>query len=220
MGTYVYCVVPANHVPPPGLAGLDQAAVTLCQIAGLGLWTSSRATAPQPSAEAARTHNDVVQAAITPEITPVPIRFGQWLDREVELAERFGPRADQFKDMIARFAGALEFGLRILDPSHLPEPDPVPATSGTAYLAAIQERLKAQAPAKTLQAQVSAALARHVRAERIDPEQAPGLLSLSHLVANVQTEAYQEAVRDLRAALPELRFLASGPWPPYSFARE
>ena len=43
------------------------------------------------------------------------------------------------------------------------------------------------------------------------------MLAASHLVERARIEQYQEELAEARKNRPELHFLVSGPWPPYSF---
>ena len=44
------------------------------------------------------------------------------------------------------------------------------------------------------------------------------VLSAAHLVERSKIGLYREKVAKLREERPELHFLMSGPWPPYTFA--
>ena len=44
------------------------------------------------------------------------------------------------------------------------------------------------------------------------------LLSAAHLVERECVADYRRRLKAARAVRPELKFLTSGPWPPYSFA--
>ena len=58
-----------------------------------------------------------------------------------------------------------------------------------------------------------------LREERMeDPKTPHGIVTLSHLVARPHFDEYRERVQHLRVEFPELRFLLTGPWVPYSFA--
>ncbi len=53
-------------------------------------------------------------------------------------------------------------------------------------------------------------------------EQANGgrlMLSAAYLVEVERSQGFKEAFESIRASYPELRFLLSGPWSPYSFIR-
>ena len=58
-----------------------------------------------------------------------------------------------------------------------------------------------------------------LREERMaNPTTPHGIVTLSHLVARNDFDEYRERVQQLRDKFPELRFLLTGPWVPYSFA--
>lgn len=221
MGFYIYCVVPANYAPG-SLTGIDQAPVQLVSCAGLGLWISEFDSVPEPAVPRIKQHNRVVEAAISEQVTPVPVRFGQWAADRAALEQSFAPRAENFTRLLALFAGALEFGLRILDPAASTAQDvhgTGPARSGREYLAALRERLRPADVDAQLHERVQASVKDLVRLERCERQGTPyPMVSYAHLVARRDFERYRLQVRQLREATPGMRFLLSGPWPPYSFA--
>jgi hypothetical protein len=97
------------------------------------------------------------------------------------------------------------------------------AGRGTAYLAAKRrallgdERLRSEAEA--LAARLRDFLSEVVResSERLSPAEAL-VLRAAYLVERVRVAEYQSRLREFGAAQSDLRLLASGPWPPYSFA--
>ena len=189
------------------------------------MWVS-RGPRPEPGVEAIRIHNAVVEAAVTQEVTPVPLRFGQWLDDESALHDAIAEKATSYRERLAQFAGCLEFGLRLIDPA---EPDPIlaehrpPPTSGLEYMRALQEgsRLadKKRGEVEKVHARIRELLRDVVREEMVEEARtAHAVLTLSHLVARPKFDEYRALGRSIREMFPELRMLLSGPWPPYSFA--
>ena len=225
MGVYAYCVVRAGHRPDPELKGVNEAAVDLIEVAAVGVWVS-RMGRPGGSVEHIKAHNAVVEAAVTTEVTPVPLRFGQWLDEEAELIAGVAEQAASYETKLQAFAGCLEFGIRVIDPA-LPEGardvQSAKAASGTAYMQALREsarqaderRTAAERVRRTIQDKVSGL----VRTEQEEASRTPhAVVTVSHLVPRENFDEYRERVRQLRETFPELRLLLSGPWPPYSFA--
>lgn len=225
MGVYAYCVVPAAHRPPAALTGIGGEAVGSSVLENLGIWLSA-IERPHPTVEAVRAHNRVVEAAVTEAITPVPLRFGQWLPDEAALRESMTGKAAVYRELLRQFAGCQEFGLRLIEPDveqKARDVHPPPATSGLAYMQALREssRLAEQQRQRgeAVRSRISAQLRGLVRAERVEEEQTPhAVVTLSHLVAREDFDEYRERARDLRRLFPEMRLLVSGPWPPYSFA--
>lgn len=224
MGLHLYCVTPAAHLPDD-VVGLDDAPIRAVIVADLAVWVSDAAAPARASMETARRHHEVVEAAMR-EVTPVPLRFGQWIADEAGVRERAAGRAPEWTALLAELAGAAEYGVRIIDP-RLPETvqdvRPQQVKSGRSYLEAIAGREAALArradEGRRIAAQVEHAVRAHVLRSRIDaPATARGLASVAFLVRRSGEEAYQAALTAAIEAHAPMRFLTSGPWPPYSFA--
>lgn len=225
MGLYAYCVVPAAHRPPSGLVGITGAPVELLQLTALGVWISPMER-PQVSVEAVQAHNRVVEVAITEQVTPVPLRFGQWLGDAPGLIAAISEQSAQYGDRLRRFAGCLEFGLRVIDPTAVEEAQEVRSstvTSGRAYMQALRESSKLSDQKKefadSVGARVRELMQDVVREERVEAASTRhAVLTLAHLVSRDRFDEYRERARQIRSIFPALRLLLSGPWPPYSFA--
>ncbi len=212
-------------MPPPGLTGLQGSPVTVLSAGAIDVWVSHM-DKPQPGVALLQEHNAVVEAAVTEQVTPVPLRFGQWLEDEAALRSALEAKADLYREKLHEFAGCLEFGLRFLDPARNAEArdvHPSAATSGTAYMQALAAGREAEQQQRALAGQVhervQQVLGHLVRAGQEEDLKTPqAVLTLSHLVARVHFDEYRARARDLRAEFPALRLLVSGPWPPYSFA--
>ena len=227
MGLYVYCIVPAGCPPSGDLVGVDDAPVLARAVGEVGVWVSELGGRPEPSIERIRAHNRVVEAAVTESVTPVPVRFGQWLESETALAAHVSERAGGYAAALRRFAGTLEFGIRVLDPNQqsariLPHQRSI---TGRQYMAALREQYRARESAAPelveLRSRIHALFAPIVRAEQFEAaETTHGKAAVVHLVEYANFDAYRTAVPKLRAEFANLRFLLSGPWPPYSFAAD
>ena len=225
MGVYVYCVVPPACEPPSRCIGLAGVPVTTHRHDALGSWVSLLESRPEPTIQHIQAHNAVVLQAVSDRITPVPVRFGQWLDSAQRLDQHLGEKRDHYALLLELFAGTLEFGLRVLEPNR-PVAPPGPAErpqSGRAHLTALRDQLRMhdlESPQiAAVRGRIHDTFAGIARAERFEPLRTPhGILSAAHLVPRASFNGYRERVAGLRDEYPELRFLLSGPWPPYSFA--
>ena len=224
MGLYLYCLVSAAARPPAALVGLDDAPVEARAVAGLGCWVSPCAVRPEASLERVRRHNAVVEAALAGGTTPLPLRFGQWLESEEVLEGRLLEGRTAYLQALQRLEGTVEFGVRVLDPAR--EQPELPAAqggvSGTAYMAALAARVQAEravgARGLEIAARLRAVLGPNLKQERIEAlPSRHGLVSMAHLVEHRAQQEYRAAVETVRRQRPELRFLVTGPWPPYSF---
>jgi hypothetical protein len=226
MGLHLYCIAPAAHIPEstngPSVTGIGGAPVEAVVAGSLSLWVSAHESPPAASLDAIREHHNVVTAAMTPVVTPVPVRFGQYFADAAAARESIGTSHEKWLALLVRFAGTVELGLRVFDPARAPEAETTPAGSGSEYMARLQRRQRGPAEAVSVTTvALHDALAGIVLEERVSPlRTAHGVVSVAHLLHAAQLEAYHAAVERVRAQLPHLRLLSSGPWPPYSFVAE
>jgi hypothetical protein len=218
MGIYAYCLGTGDHPEPPVLVGVGGVPVRLDRSAGFGIWVSDLQRAPTPSLEAIRAHNAVVEVA-TETMTPLPFRFGQWFESRDAFVRSIEERRERLDRSLDHVAGALEFGVRVLDPQHQTEPPD--RTSGTAYMEALATRARQDESDRARGREVATALRARlgplVRDERVRLVGAATLASIAHLVARHDTGEYGRSIRSYPSEWPELRFLFTGPWPPYGF---
>ncbi|MGH7445048.1 MAG: GvpL/GvpF family gas vesicle protein, partial [Longimicrobiales bacterium] len=205
------------------MRGVDDQPVVTVVVGRIAVWVSSAPTPPRASLEAVRRHHAVVEAAMR-AVTPVPLRFGQWLDTEAAVRERAALRASDWSLQLKELAGTAEYGVHVVDP-RLPEAarDVRPASggSGRGYLEALAaggtERARRTEEGTRVAGQVESAIRSHVLRSRIDPlETAHGLVSIVFLVRRADADQYQAGLTRAVETHSDLRFLTSGPWPPYS----
>jgi hypothetical protein len=225
---HLYCIVPAGHGVATG-AGIDGADVQQVTAGALACFVSSHDERPVASRDSIAVHNAVIAAAMDREATPVPLRFGQWLPDESAVAAELARGADTWARLLEEFAGSAEYGVRI-DPVAPGRQAPTDAVremhtetrSGTRYMAALARTHAAaadrRAEGERIAAQILERAGAAIRDSRSDSGRAAGgVLSIAHLVAWERATSYHAAVAEVAAAHDTLRFLCTGPWPPYSF---
>lgn len=222
MGLYLYCVTMPDHPEPAGVQGIDGAPVRALDThtAGLRTWVSPFDAVPTASLEHVRAHNAVVEAAAEAR-TPLPMRFGQWFASESELAAVLAERKDRLRAGLARVRDAMEFGVRVLELESVRTASSPDRSSGKAYLEGLARREEVAEEARRRGARVAAELGSYlgalVRDQRVRPGGGEGLVAIAHLVARHDTGNYGDAIDTFSSRHPELRFVTSGPWPPYGF---
>lgn len=225
MGTYLYCVLPAD-APDPAVAGIDGAPLRALRAHDMTVWVSDVAKAPQPDLDRIRAHDAVVRAAMATGHTPVPIRFGQVAGGDDDVRAHLASR--DYRPDLARVSGCVEFGIRVVDPevreAETQEPAgeaPPQEHSGTAYMRKLAARVHSleRTRARALEAgrALDQALEGLVRDRRIAPSDRPPGALVAHLVQATAADAYAARARELSHGHPPLRIVVTGPWPPYSF---
>ncbi|HEX6309045.1 MAG TPA: GvpL/GvpF family gas vesicle protein [Longimicrobiales bacterium] len=224
MGLHVYCVVPAAHPVPDGCTGLNEARPRALPVDGLALWVTEHDAPVPASITAVREHNRVVGAAMTTEVTPVPVRFGQWFPTESAAVTRVREDAAKWSGLLARFAGLAEYGMRVVqrEPDTERDVHTTAAESGREYMAALARKQAHAARRRAEAERIAAFIERRtdglVRDRRVEPAPAGQLLlTVAHLVAWRDADAYHSATEGISEALAEAQIVLTGPWPPYSF---
>jgi hypothetical protein len=160
----------------------------------------------------------------------LPVRFGTWLRGQREVAELLDSRQPELLAAIARVRGRRELAVTLLwyDPATaVPRepaaPLPVGAGSGRVYLedrrqywrGSVRRRERSEALARQLEQAVGlhGADVQHTLcpSERV-------ALSSALLVPEHQAAAIRDRALHASYALPDVRILVNGPWPPYSFS--
>ncbi len=233
MGTHPYCIVPAGHRPTGELVGIGDRPVEYMDTGALGVWMSSLDRAPEPNLPALRTHEAVGRAAARSGLTPLPLRFGGWVEDARTLTDGIHAREADFLQALEDLAGMWEVGLRIVETSPLraageevarrDPPTPLQEGPGRAYLDLLADRrsadrLRMDASEQAL-ADFRTFLGTTVKDEMwISLQASDGLLSVAQLVHEGDIETWKEGVRHFRESRPDLRVFELGPWLPYSFA--
>ena len=144
----------------------------------------------------------------------LPARFGPGYADEEALAEALEGRAAQVRDALERVRGCVELGLRVLADT-VDERSPN-GSSGRAYML---RRLDQVRSSERLAADVHEALGAEARESTSRVLASPQLLlSSAYLLPKNAVDAFRTALDRTERRHPELTFVCTGPWPPYSFA--
>jgi hypothetical protein len=174
------------------------------------------------------THQKVV-ASVLDETTPLPFRFGTIVS-EAELTSYLASRRQALLEKLALVDGCVEMSIKIIWQKSALENETksdfaegAPGNSvGTEFLRkksaelAGNQRLIEQA--NNIAAWLERCLGSGVRDIRMSVSPSRRLVVAADcLVPRVGLDSYQSAVDAARSQRPDLHFLTSGPWAPYSF---
>jgi hypothetical protein len=179
----------------------------------------------------ARGHDAVVQAVAALGPT-APLRLATICLDDDGVRRRLDEWHDALEQVLDRVEGRMEWSVKVVTP---PREAPAPATAGAkvggaAYLqrkkAESQARQTDESAALEIAESIHETLSRCSVASRRLPPQDPRLtgqqgtmlLNGAYLVEEDEGPAFQAAVDERKAALPDLAIECRGPWPPYSFA--
>jgi Gas vesicle synthesis protein GvpL/GvpF len=224
MKLYAYCLAEDFDTPDHSPPGIDEAPVKLLKIENLALLISETDLDAVPvTKENALAHAAVVRS-ILDQTTPLPFRFGT-LVTEQQLSNYISARKPALEKKLAHVRGCVEMSVKIIweVPSRKSIANAGPQGAGTTFLAEKQREIFGGEQRAKQAAEISDWLREGVsgltRDEQVTVRPSERLLlSAAHLVERVNIEQYRAQLGEARKNRPELHFLVSGPWPPYSFA--
>jgi len=153
----------------------------------------------------------------------LPARFGSIMPDEHTLFNILEGRGAELRQALALVEGREQMTLRVYgsgeaEPAIGTEEDRITGP-GARYLASKMRANKREGVMEDLEA-VRPELSPFVKAERIQRHSAPPLLaSVYHLIERGQSTGYIAALDGSGPGHWPVRITASGPWPPYAFAR-
>ena len=225
MKLYVYCVAEDIDVLEDPPAGISGAPVRLLKTGDFSVLVSDlEADVVQVTRENALAHAAVVRS-ILDRTTPLPFRFGT-LVTEQQLTNYFSARKPALETKLADVRGCIEMSVKIIweSSSDAPEPgEPNHQGAGANFLEQKRREIlggeRSASDAATISTWLHEKVSGQVRDEQVTLRPSQRLvLAAAHLVERGKITQYREKVAEVRQERPELHFLVSGPWPPYSFA--
>lgn len=160
--------------------------------------------------EALAAHDAVVRRLAKRFDALLPVRFGEKVKDEADLAKLLAPRAPRLSEALERVRGCAQMTLRVFgDPEPIEEPDQ--GGRGTRYLEA-RRRARSLPEIEPL----LDALRPLLKDERtVRHDQGSYFGTAYHLVRREDVPAYLSRVESVETGR---RVTVSGPWPPYAFA--
>jgi hypothetical protein len=224
MKLYAYCLAEDLDTLDTSISGISGAPVRLLKIDNLSVLSSEIDIDAVPvTKENALAHAAVVRS-ILDQTTPLPFRFGT-LVTEQQLRNYVSARKPALEKKLAHVRGCVEMSVKII--AHAPTSEtteaPEPQGTGTTFLAEKRREILGDEARSKQAAEISDWLHAEVtgltRDEQVTVRPSERLLlSAAHLVERNNIVRYRAQLGNARKNRPELHFLVSGPWAPYSFA--
>jgi hypothetical protein len=189
--------------PPPPLEGLREGAL-------MAVFTRRAHAVGSPAPDALWAHERIVEQLMEDRAV-LPMRFGSSVDDEDALRRLLIERRQPLAAALARIAGRVELGVRVLERESAAARVTAGARTGREYLVAkLRDGRRANALHEPL-----AALSAEARVQA--PRGAEDVLRGAYLVERDVLPRFRATVEGLQHAHPEVAILCTGPWPPYTF---
>nr|WP_256439716.1 GvpL/GvpF family gas vesicle protein [Candidatus Chloroploca mongolica] len=225
---YLYAIAGLPEMALPDILGLAQGPLETVREGELLAIVSpiDRAELPVTREDVLR-HETVIEALMAKR-TVLPVRFGT-IGSATRIRDRLAAGAQIYQDDLVRLAGKVELALRVMYREAPPEPEAPRATpaasDGRSYmLERLRETKREEHERAELTKMVTdvtadlAALAVQVEQKFLVSPRT--LLKAAYLLDREGMDEARRCLATMREAHPELAFLATGPWPVYSFVRQ
>jgi|Deesub1362A_J573_1020465.scaffolds.fasta_scaffold00013_184 hypothetical protein len=146
--------------------------------------------------------------------TVLPARFFTIFDSDKSITATLKEHYKTIKENLERVKGKVEFGLKIIrGSSHIRD-----SFAGTlAWDSNINSEYAKTAKDRHIESIESKLFEISVEKRTEESNTETLLLSAAYLVEKEKMHLFRQTVEKLKGSFPELRFLSSGPWPPYNF---
>jgi len=224
MKLYVYCLAETIDTLPTPVSGISGENVELLKAQDFSLLVSRFAgESALVTRENVLTHDNVVRSVLN-ETTPLPFRFGSVVT-EQQLDSYLSTHRADLKAKLAQVRGCVEMSVKIIsntDRNQITESG-IGDGPGTRFLEEKRREIlggeRRSEEAKQIAAWLKEQVGTYVCQEEVSLCPTEKLIvAAAHLVAREQLTEYRDRLADARKTRPELHFLVSGPWPPYTFS--
>jgi len=191
----------------------------------------------EPNEKNVFTHEAVIEEMMNNNQAVLPMRFATVLNNKREIKEILRKQYREFVNNLEKVKGAVELGVKVFwEADKMKEKAksdvskrikqvsgfPRSAGSGSRYLLGkmkdyfLEEGLEQEA--EKLAKAINRRLSRHARDSRLKKLVTGALaLNASYLVAKENCQDFENEVAKMQKENKNLKFLFSGPWPPYNF---
>ena len=236
MSLYAYClsdeIMPRTIATSAGIAG---AKPFLIECGGIAAVVSEfDGASVSVSRDNVFAHERVIESVLA-QTTPLPFRFGTVV-APARLESYINSQRSSLQEMLARVRGCIEMSVKVIwdvetmkrledgEDTTGPGASAMETTGpGAAFLAAKRREILGDEMLKKRAAELAAWLNEYLgdvvreSVVRVCPTEAL-VIAAAYLIERAQLEKYREHLKHARDERCDLRFLTSGPWPPYSFS--
>ena len=229
MKLYVYCLAEGIDVLREPARGISGAAVRVLKIENLSVLVSELdADSVRVTRENALAHAAVVRSVLDYS-TPLPFRFGTVVT-EQQLQSYLSTHKTVLESKLESVRGRVEMSVKIIWEKSVAQPSQSQQKThaseqgaGTMFLAEKRQQIlgdeRRAAEASKISTWLHEMLSELVGDEQVTLRPTERLVvSAAHLIERGKIAQYREKLAEMRQNRPDLHFLSSGPWPPYSFA--
>jgi hypothetical protein len=227
MKLYVYCLAEKIDTLAAPVTGISGARVDLIKVDDFSLLVSEfEGESPPPATRENALAHDAVVRSVLNETTPLPFRYG-CVPTEPQLRSYIKSRREALQAKLAQVRDCIEMSVKII--WHMEQSDEETDSErgkqgpGASFLNEKRREIlggeRRTHQAKEVGAWLHEQVQGLVREEDVSLCPTEKLIvAAAHLVSREAVREYRDRLAVARKTRPELHFLVSGPWPPYTFS--
>jgi hypothetical protein len=226
---YVYAIVDRPEIDLPSVSGIDAGAICGLRTGDLMAVVSPIEVSTVPlNRDHLLAHERVIEALMGAH-TVLPARFGTTAEQAERIERTLETNSADYHANLDRVRGRVEIALRVgWEPEAdgpIARPRAGDAANGRGYMLALLEQTRRNQrqrdAAEELATRLTVGLNELADANVVQVQPTPQLLlKAAYLVRREHVPQIRRRIELLRAGYPALTFLATGPWPAYSFVAE
>ena len=235
MKLYLYGIIDSSEQIKESIYGLEDAGVYNIPFCDIGAVVSEIYQPLQDITEGAVLEHEAVVEKLMADFTVLPVRFQTIIDGRNSLLSMMQSYYEDFKDNLARLHNKLEFGIKVIWPADKIKENIIKAlkkdeqkkldldsSSGKRFMKEKFEKYKID---KEFEAKADKFIkVMDIFFSKFASEKKLGKLKTDNLLLDAvclvekdRENDFREAFELIKSGPPGLKYLFSGPWPPYNF---
>lgn len=232
MSLYTYAIIDSTVGVEQSIKGLFEAPVYIIPYRDIGIAVSDLNPQVQIKTEESILKHEEVVEALMDKFAALPMRLYTIFSKKEDMLLKVKDHYEDFVENLDRVREKCEFGIKVIWPGNIikerivnaykNESPAHPAQSGTKFMGEKFEKYKID---KEFEEEADRCidivdsffnrLASEKKLEKLKTDNL--LLSASYLVDKEKKDDFKKAFEELRSSGGDLKYLVSGPWPPYNF---
>jgi hypothetical protein len=235
MKLYLYGIIDSSGMIRESICGLEGADVYNIPYCDIGAVVSEINQPIQGVSERVVLEHEAVAEKLMEKFTVLPFRLLTILDGRENVLSMMDDYYGDFRDNLDRLRGKAEFGIKVVWPAdkvknriittHRTKIQNVHPSNDSAERRFIREKVEEHKINKAFREKADRCinvmdifLGKFAAAKKLEILRTENLLlSAVYLVAKDNQDNFKEAFEHIRTARKDLKYLFSGPWPPYHF---
>ena len=235
MKIYAYGVIDSDKKIDESKMGLDDAPLFNIPYRDIGIVVSEfRSTQVQNEDKASILKHEEVVEMLTDKFTVLPMRFSTLFGGKEHISLMMRDYYDDFKENFDRLREKVEFGVKSIWPGDLireriiiahRKNDNLPLVANSSGKSFMKEKFENYKIDKEFEEEADRCIAivdgffsKFISEKKLEKLKTNNLLLCAYyLIDKEKEDDFKKAFEELRSSPSDLKYLLSGPWPPYNF---